>query len=425
MDPKIKAARFFDGHRIINDALIELGSDQALRALPPGNNSDQIDYEVEFLSPQFFDWSLHMRGYRRYMSELPYAYLPHFSQLLEFYGTGGGLDIGNTWERIAVARDMINIKQTIAWSGPILVSDKPRHETELFVYTLEAVRNAIEQIARQRAKAVVLGRSFAPELVAIAISEAKKHDLLVAAIPGINSPVQLLKLGADLLIGARNLIFEVIDWTPHTSPFELIKAWAGVSTQEIIERLVDDPKLNFHGVITELVAFRKTLFLQEAVHSSSLELLVPILPDMDRLIEMRSSVGYMVGKRKIQEATGLKILNSAEREEAERGLANLSHVVLAIAGKGRLLPGSSAASLSVCPGLGLLEELSYLQQIGVPTEELLHSVTTRARQLPNLIDNKSQASDVVAISRLQFTGDAASFLNLRGLNVKNVVEANA
>ncbi len=170
-----------------------------------------------------------------------------------------------------------------------------------------------------------------------------------------------------------------------------------------------------------MVAFRKLVFVQEAVHSTSLELLIPILPDTAWLLEMRSSIGYLVGKKKLFEATGLKALNRSERNIAERGMENLAQTVLAIAGLTRILPGSRAASLGIVPGWGLLEELSYLRQLGFATEQLLCSVTSEATQLLGVGNTKVEQPSLFAVSRVPFDGGATSFLNLRGLKLEEIV----
>jgi len=418
MSAFIKATRFFDGQEIMGSVAIETKQDQIVGIAPLDPMLGGPNHDVEFLAPRFYDWSLRLRGYRRRMSELPYTYLEYFIKLLGHYGVFGGLDVGNTWERIAVARDMLGIREMV-WGGPLLTSTTPLHETELFVQDSRMVRNAVEYAALQGAGMIALGQTFAPELAERAIGEAKERGLLVLAVPGRTSPVRLLNLGVDLLLGAHNLGFEMVDWEEsRLSPLDLAKCWAGVSVGELVDLLAGGFDTNPAGVITEMIAFRRLVFVREAVHSASLELLKPILPDTAWLVEMRSSAGYLIGKKKLFEATGLKALSRSERIVAERGMENLAQTVIAIAGLTRILPGSRAASLSVVPGWGLLEELNCLRQLGFATEKLLRSVTSEAIQLLGVGDGRErikvgQPVSFVA-SRVPFDGSAESFLNLRG-----------
>lgn len=104
-----------------------------------------------------------------------------------------------------------------------------------------------------------------------------------------------------------------------------------------------------------------------------------VYPHTKHLADMRRAGGFVSGRRAMAKHSGAVQPKAAQLRVAETGWQRLLEAVAGAVSDGLvLLPGSRSPQMTLCPGYGLLEELSVIAHAGVSTERTLELATVQA-----------------------------------------------
>jgi hypothetical protein len=318
------------------------------------------------------DCSCAVTGYRESPLDDPGDSARAIAELLLRHGVAAVRDLGSGLD--ATGRFAAHAKGRVAvvGGGPVLVDAAPRAEGDRPVRDADQVRRALDGLVAEEVGWVTV-RATQPEFLADVSRAARERGLRVAA------------RGGTALAGACSGQVDLVEGLVALAGSE-----AGRRPVEALTRLADsDPgplsdRLLRAGaagaaVVTELVALRRAAFVKESLSAPYLDDLIPILPHVRYMMQMRRSGGYLAGKRALARYSGLAEPSGSVLRQAERGWAVLLEAAARAAAAGvPLLPGSKAPQLAVVPGYGLREEIAVLVFAGVDARTALSAATDGA-----------------------------------------------
>lgn len=261
--------------------------------------------------------------------------------------------------------------------GLVLTDGVPRTREELMMVGGPAELDGLIEHVPQGTWLGV--RSDDPEFFAAVGARAKARGILIAGrgaaagAAGERGHVALVE-GLTALLG-----HEV-----GQGPLHVLTAAARVRAEDVAARLVT---LTERGcaVTSELVALRRAVFVRESVDAPYLEDLAPIIPHSAHLVRMRQGMGYLVGKRALEQHSGMREPSAADRRVAEDGWAVvLDALARGVRDGGVVVPASRAPQLAVLPGYGLLEEMALFAHLGIPVRRVLELASTEAARVLRL-----------------------------------------
>lgn len=318
------------------------------------------------------------RGYRESLASRPWSMIPQIMTLARRFGVIEFVDPGNNWEALRYAIDQLGCAG-LEVAGPVLTEVEPCHEIERVVTDEEGVERAIRVAVIEGASWIMIGSHVSARVAKMICSAARDAGLRVGARPGTITGVELAELGVDTVYGGVSAVARAGDTDLSVAEFAM--QWADREPEreaQVVGSALVDANV---ALVTEYIASRRGLLLEEAINARLLEELVPVLPATRYLIEMRKAGGQRIGRRAMAEHGAMPNLGRRDRARVSEGLARIGACLAALQRGGvRVVPGSGSPGLGVVPGVGLWEELSALCAHGCDAMELLNQMIVPNRE---------------------------------------------
>lgn len=332
---------------------------------------------VPFVAPAVRDLSGRCRGYREDLATKPWSSVERIFALNRRYGVVEVRDTGNTWEALRYIVDVLGVDWVEA-CGPVLIEGEPNHEIERPVVGTRGARRAVESASLEGASWLMLGSSVSATMARSVVRFSQERGLQVAARPGVLRVEQLAALGVDTVYGAASCFAAFNADEPDVASQALV--WSTLDPEMEAARVGEYFVKHDIPLVSEYVATRRRVLLDEAIQARGLEELVPILPAMRYLLEMRKAGGQRIGRQKMAQVGAMQKLGRKGRAQALEGLDRLGAAICQLQRGGvRIIPGSAAPSVGMVPGIGFWEEMEGLSLAGCDAIALLREATARSQ----------------------------------------------
>ncbi|MBT2455553.1 hypothetical protein [Streptomyces sp. ISL-86] len=371
-----------DGRRWLADGWILVAdgqvTDWGTGAAPPGHPVERHGT----LLPGLVDSCARVTGYFNRVITGD-ALAPHRAclELAAEAGVGMVLDVGGHTEPCAALAELgAGDGPSLLWTGPVLDGPPVATTATRLVLGADAARRAVAGLAADGACGVSTGPSLDARLLGKVVVAAREHGMPVTHRPGRTDAVEAAKAGVRILRDLPRCLLGAPAAGPGgsgggPSPAALVRAFADPAVRRAAgERL---RVLAGHGVtlVPLLHARRRSALLDEAVAEPRLDRLVPLAPFHQYLLDMRGP-GLVFGRKYAREHFGFETLKGPARKEFDDGWSFLLEALATAHASGMtLLPGSDALGLSLVPGYGLYDELSWWERAGIPRRAVLTAAT--------------------------------------------------
>lgn len=336
--PATGTARIFDGYHVV--------------PATPGGDATEGTY-----TPTLVDGGVSLMGYRESPMDAVTSATDAIVENSIRHGVGVMLDDGSSFEALYRARHT-GVGSTIIGGGPILTDLHPRTEAERQVSNASDLRRSIGSLQAEESTWLNL-RTNDIDFLSTATAAAREAGLKVSLRTSKISALDAAHHQAGMLIGAYHLN----GMPPAGGARGILEQWAAT-----------DPAANDRScrliaasgmiVTSGLLTIRRSALPKEALGSPFLEELLPILPHVRYLIEMRRAGGYMAGRRQLAKHTGFQEPTASQKQLALRGWEMLTAATRTfVQHDGQLLPASHGPGLGIVPGHGIKEELTLLAHI--------------------------------------------------------------
>ena len=279
-----------------------------------------------------------------------------------------------SWEELWTLRELAaDTGLGLIGGGAALSDQQPTSERVRWIRGEAELRRAIQLSALEECCWVNV-QSGSADFVSRVCSLAQRSKLRVA-LQGPVTVADHLHSG-DLFLGLINAVRR----STAESPLELLRRWAdssaGSEAMALLHRLAGGGV----GITSELLSFRRGVFVREGLRAPFLEQLEPILPHSRYVREMRNTGGYLAGKQALRRHAGLVEPSRREAMAAGEGWNRLLEFTASAVALTPVLPASRAPQLTLVPGYALKEELAALCHAGLELATVLSLATTRAAE---------------------------------------------
>ncbi|MFD7063926.1 hypothetical protein [Streptomyces sp. NPDC059906] len=374
-----RAPLLCDGRRWLADGWVRVGGDGRVTDWgagtdPPGGDAGPVRWHGALL-PGLVDGLAHVTGYFNRAVEGD-ALAPHRAGLALCAEAGVTVVLsaaGHTEPPLALAADPAPGDPALLWSGPVLDGPPATTTATRLVRDAPSARRALAAVAADGARVVCTGPSLEPGALGEVVAAAREYGLPVLHQPGRTDARAAAREGAALVQDLPRCLLP-----PAASPRSAaatVRAFADPG----VRAAADEPLRVLAGQGTALVpllhSWRRAALLEEAVSEPRLERTLPMAPFHRYLLDMRGP-GLVFGRKYAREHFGYEHLKGAARREFDDGWAFLLDALARARELGvALVAGSDALGLSLVPGYGLYDELSWWERAGLSRRTVLAAAT--------------------------------------------------
>lgn len=326
-----------------------------------GYDVTTVSVGTEFSSgvytPTLVDGGLSLMGYRESLRDPATSATDAIVENSRRHGIGVLLDDGSSFEALYRAR-RVGAGSLVLGGGPILTDLRPRTEAERQISSVADLQRSVQSLQVEESSWLNL-RTDSIDFLSQAVTIAHSANLKVSLRTSRISPIESAQNMTDMLIGAHHLNGRL----PVGGALGILQQWAGID-DAAVDRLCRGIASSGMVVTSGLLAIRRAAFPREATGTPFLEELLPVLPHVRYIIEMRRAGGYLAGRRQMAKHTGFQEPTASQKQQALKGWDALTAATCAfVHSGGRLLPASHGPGLGVVPGHGIKEELTLLAHI--------------------------------------------------------------
>lgn len=319
------------------------------------------------------DASVTVNGYRESATDPPGTAQVAIAQLWSDFGVVAVRDTGSGWAPLLRQQQACAGQTQIVGGGLVLVEQDPIDDCDVNV-TADSI-DAVIALALAGGQGWLNMRPHTEAWLDHCAGRAADAGLRLA-IRGPLAAEAAARVGASVLDSFSWLA--LAGSAGPARPAALLAAWAEADMTAIRDRVLRLRDADV-AVTSELLALYRAVFVKQGLDAGHLDRLEPILPHTKHLADMRRAGGFVSGRRAMAKHSGAVQPKAAQLRVAETGWQRLLEAVAGAVSDGLvLLPGSRSPQMTLCPGYGLLEELSVIAHAGVSTERTLELATVQA-----------------------------------------------
>ncbi|MEG3630946.1 hypothetical protein [Streptomyces poriticola] len=367
-----------DGHRWLADGWVRLTggrvTDWGAGTHPPDPGGEPVQRHGALL-PGLVDGCARITGYFNRAVEGD-ALAPHRACLALCAEAGVTVVLsaaGHTEPCLALTEDPRPGDPALLWTGPVLDGPPAATTATRLVHDARSAHRAVDAVTADGARVVRTGPSLDPGALAAVVAAASERGLPVLHQPGRTDAVTAAKSGVRLVQDLPRCLLPQA--ASPRSAAGTVRAFADPA----VRAAAAEPLRALAGQGVSLVpllhSWRRAALLDEAVSEPRLERTVPMAPFHQYLLDMRGP-GLVFGRKYAREHFGYEHLKGPARREFDDGWAFLLDALAHAHDIGvPLVAGSDALGLSLVPGYGLYDELSWWEQAGLPRRTVLAAAT--------------------------------------------------
>lgn len=334
-------------------------------------NQDMYCY---FLMPGLIDAHVHITGYNeKFLGINPYLPIENFLKLLISRGITSVRDTGNSIEAIQYAKKwcMGNYNITIASSGPILDFLPLTWQFTRIVSNAQEVKKQVDILANENVDFIKVYKNIKYDLLKNITEQADANNLYVAIDnPNINTSSQI-QAGVKTIEHLSNFInFETASRNIYDKFLEIDKH------QEEIERIIHIAKEKEVYCCPTILTISRLINPNLMIDEKNLDFMSTVMPYHKYLKQMQSKMGYVFGKKYMNEALNINI-DAIKKYSKEKVFYNLGNLLTKLNdNKLDLIIGTDAPNPSIVPGFSLHEEMKLWKKYGISEEKILKTATS-------------------------------------------------
>lgn len=388
---RIRADALFDGHRVVQDPLIEIRGERIVGVTCGAQRRDRsrpaVDYEARFAMPGLVDSHVHTSGYRGGLpAGNPHSAAKDFVRLCLLNGVTTLRDVGNSMDTIHYLKRWLEdgAGPRLYASGPLLDGAVPTWSFTRSVTTPEAAELAIRRLKLEAVDFVKIYQSMTPAVFGHLIKRAHAASLKVAFHSGEVSAYAGAAHGVDSLEHAINLVDcdhqQQPSRVPHgaNAAIRHLLSWANVVPADVARRMGEVMESTGTMLCPTLLVSRRWSFFKDLLATPSLKWASLTMPYHKYLLRMRSRVGYQIGKKIL--AAHLPVVDLDRKTDlvVRDGYRRVCDTVALLHQRGvGILTGTDSPNPSLAPGFSLHDEIKELHRMcGISVVDCLRSATS-------------------------------------------------
>ncbi|MFH8223577.1 hypothetical protein ACH4C2_29870 [Streptomyces sp. NPDC018057] len=280
---------------------------------------------------------------------------------------------GHTEPYLALAGTPEPGDPALMWTGPVLDGPPAATTATRLVHDARSAHRAVAAVAADGARLVRTGPSLAPGPLAHVVTAAREHGLRVLHQPGLTGAAGAASAGAGLVQDLPRCLLPPAAVPRHAA--DAVRAFADPAVRRAAAGTLRVLAAQDTALVPLLHSWRRSALLEEAVAEPRLDLLVPVAPFHQYLLDMRGPA-LVFGRKYARRHFGYEHLKGTARQEFDDGWAFLLDALATAHADGvRLAAGSDALGLSLVPGYGLYDELAWWERAGLPRRTVLAAAT--------------------------------------------------
>ncbi|QLB53028.1 hypothetical protein FFV08_10770 [Streptococcus sanguinis] len=325
-----------------------------------------------FLMPGLIDAHVHITGYsERFLGVNPYLPIENFLNLLVSRGITSVRDTGNSVEAIQYARKWCerNFNIKISFSGPILDCWPITWQFSRLIDTEEEAKENIKSLKSEGVDFIKVYKNIDERLLRNIVKISNEENLYVAIDnPNITTEKQL-KAGVKTIEHISNVLN--VDNSCSANLYQKLENVTDKQLEVIIELF----KKNKAYLCPTILTVSRLLDPDRMIKEPNLKFMSTVMPYHKYLEQMKSKVGYLFGKKYMQESLKLD-LNSVSKGRVKEAINKLNCILKKMSDSGvKLLMGTDTPNPSIVPGFSLHDEMVYWEEIGIDRVDILKTVT--------------------------------------------------
>ena len=388
---RIRAEVLFDGHSVVQDALVEIRGEHVVKVTCGAQRRDrsrpEFDYEARFAMPGLVDSHVHTSGYRGGLpAGNPHSAAKDFVRLCLLNGITTLRDVGNSLDTIHYLKKWLDdgAGPRLYASGPLLDGAVPTWSFTRSVTTPEAAEMAIRRLQLEAVDFVKIYQSITPAVFSHLVKQAHAASLKVAFHSGEVSAHTGAAHGVDSLEHAINLVdfdhqqqHSMVPQGANAAIRHLL-SWAHVVPADVARSMGEVMESTGTMLCPTLLVSRRWSFFKDLLATPSLKWASLTMPYHKYLLRMRSRLGYQLGKKILTAHLPIVVLDKKTELMVRQGYRKVCETVALLHQRGiSILTGTDSPNPSLAPGFSLHDEIKELHQMcGISPLHCLQSATS-------------------------------------------------
>jgi hypothetical protein len=414
----ITADRLFDGHEVKENVTVVAGNDRIQHIEPSATSRASERYpaaetlHAPFLMPGLIDSHVHLQGFPSGLqgppAQPPFALAENFLRLLISNGVTAVRDTGNYVETTRYCK-----RWSQSHDGPRVFPTSPLLDRPPLLWGFsriidgtEQARQAVDELHDAGARWISLFHNLPHPYVVAAAARARDLGLNVTADVRSTAPQDVIAANVTSIEHAENLLRRTgttsdVASNGHSRNASTTNGHADSNTTENtstvgqmqylsnmdldggeIRRLTDALLEHDTAVCPTLLYSHRWCSVDDMIHEPNLEYMVAVMPAVEQMLGMRSTMGQMFGKSRFRRRLGLSKRSAAEQAEVDLGLHKLGELVTRMHEAGvRIITGTDTPSPSLVPGFSLHQEMELMVRGGMAPADVLASTTAEPARL--------------------------------------------